>query len=513
MSFWDLFKKKRKDPFQSQLEQSLPTSSTQQRSPWMTYRQPTQPSNPYTPSPSSTTYQSPYQSPTPSANNYQYQTPAYSSTGQSNFKMPEAPKQPDRKVYQAPQEQTQQEQPQNPSQQYLQYMNEKGIPTTKDRHQKQFGRTKQSGQEGLSAGSNVFFEQQNKMMGQIPFLQEQSKAFGEKARGNIDLARGSTDVAVGSLERRAATDERALAKAEQSKQQQLRNRFAALGTLESGGSMGYTGRSQQVSDDLLTAKANRKADLGDQVYMLEAEQQQYEQDVLYQVQEEMAKFEQTIKDILADVRISEAERVQWATSELSNIENRLFNMQLNYDKDMDTFEQRKYEIASSLGEGTGDPLSQSSIADIGDTDDGIRVLDSLITRLEVDDGDSRYMGPMRGSWFDSAIGSKWGKAEGLELKAEIDKVRQIVGKALEDGVLRKEDEAKYKLIIATMATKPSVALANLKSLKRDLEVGKQNLLSSYSASGYTVPESYYSNTQQEQSGTAFQVGNYIVEEL
>jgi hypothetical protein len=34
-----------------------------------------------------------------------------------------------------------------------------------------------------------------------------------------------------------------------------------------------------------------------------------------------------------------------------------------------------------------------------------------------------------------------------KVQAEIDRVRQLVGKALEGGVLRKEDEEKYKKIL------------------------------------------------------------------
>ena len=57
---------------------------------------------------------------------------------------------------------------------------------------------------------------------------------------------------------------------------------------------------------------------------------------------------------------------------------------------------------------------------------------------------------------------RWTAGEELvrkeKLKAEIDAVRQRVGKALEGGVLRKEDEIKYKVILATLGNDPDVAL-------------------------------------------------------
>ena len=71
----------------------------------------------------------------------------------------------------------------------------------------------------------------------------------------------------------------------------------------------------------------------------------------------------------------------------------------------------------------------------------------------------------RAEWSEDLL-DKWGLGkEAFEeagiLKAEIDKVRQEVGKALEGGVLRKEDEVKYKKILPTLADTPAIALAKI----------------------------------------------------
>jgi hypothetical protein len=59
------------------------------------------------------------------------------------------------------------------------------------------------------------------------------------------------------------------------------------------------------------------------------------------------------------------------------------------------------------------------------------------------------------------------------LQAEIDRVRQTVGKAIEGGVLRKEDEEKYKKIMPTLKDPKDVALSKLQQLyiklNQDLE--------------------------------------------
>ena len=60
-------------------------------------------------------------------------------------------------------------------------------------------------------------------------------------------------------------------------------------------------------------------------------------------------------------------------------------------------------------------------------------------------------------------------------------MRQTVGKALEGGVLRKEDEEKYKKILATLADTPETAIYKIESLisalGRDVSIYKANQLS------------------------------------
>ena len=80
------------------------------------------------------------------------------------------------------------------------------------------------------------------------------------------------------------------------------------------------------------------------------------------------------------------------------------------------------------------------------------------------------------------------------LKAEIDEVRQRVGKALEGGVLRKEDEIKYKVILATLGNDPDVALYKMsnmiKGLKRQYRIAKK-LMEQYGGAGdYKMDEAY-----------------------
>lgn len=60
------------------------------------------------------------------------------------------------------------------------------------------------------------------------------------------------------------------------------------------------------------------------------------------------------------------------------------------------------------------------------------------------------------------------------LQAAIDKTRQIVGKALEGGVLRKEDEEKYKKILPTTGDTKDVALQKIDMIQRQIASKLQN---------------------------------------
>lgn len=69
----------------------------------------------------------------------------------------------------------------------------------------------------------------------------------------------------------------------------------------------------------------------------------------------------------------------------------------------------------------------------------------------------------------------------MDLQAQIDLARQVVGKFLEGGVLRKEDEEKYKKILPTMKDTQAVALRKLQNLATEI----QNRINQYEYSGYS----------------------------
>lgn len=71
-------------------------------------------------------------------------------------------------------------------------------------------------------------------------------------------------------------------------------------------------------------------------------------------------------------------------------------------------------------------------------------------------------------------------------QAVIDRVKQVIGKSLEGGVLRKEDEIKYQKILPTIGDPPSVVEAKLSGLKAAISARQQAEIDALTDAGYDV---------------------------
>lgn len=115
---------------------------------------------------------------------------------------------------------------------------------------------------------------------------------------------------------------------------------------------------------------------------------------------------------------------------------------------------------SELGTGVNKQLSDTAITEINQTKAALNALDDLGTKITENQD---QLGPITGL----EAYNPW--SEKRRIQADIDRVRQVVGKALEGGVLRKEDEEKYKKILATITDTPETALYKIEALKSDLQ--------------------------------------------
>lgn len=124
--------------------------------------------------------------------------------------------------------------------------------------------------------------------------------------------------------------------------------------------------------------------------------------------------------------------------------------------------------------GFGKALSDGAIAKINDTKTGIRELTDISVEAE---NLKAYTGPGAG------IISMIPGSQTQKLRSGIDRVRQIVGKALEGGVLRKEDEEKYMRILPAITDLPSVVAYKIKNVTEQMENDMNSYISLQAASG------------------------------
>ncbi len=125
--------------------------------------------------------------------------------------------------------------------------------------------------------------------------------------------------------------------------------------------------------------------------------------------------------------------------------------------------------AGESGTSINKPLSDTAIKEIEQTKSALASLDVLEQKVK---DNLQYIGPLKGL----QQYNPWSKAR--QVQADVDRVRQTVGKALEGGVLRKEDEEKYKKILATLTDMPETAIYKIQALKdtlnRDIESYKNS---------------------------------------
>ena len=98
-------------------------------------------------------------------------------------------------------------------------------------------------------------------------------------------------------------------------------------------------------------------------------------------------------------------------------------------------------------------------------------------------GTRAKLGAMLPNFVTEATG--WG-ADAKSRQAVIDRVKQVIGKALEGGVLRKEDEYKYEKILPTIGDVPVVVKAKLDGLEKAIELRRERELDAREDAGYDV---------------------------
>jgi hypothetical protein len=112
-----------------------------------------------------------------------------------------------------------------------------------------------------------------------------------------------------------------------------------------------------------------------------------------------------------------------------------------------------------------------------------------VSRLKLALGEAKATGvaAKAGAMLPNAVTefTGWG-ADAKKKQALIDRVKQVIGKALEGGVLRKEDELKYEKILPTIGDPPEIVTAKIAGLDAAIAQKHERQLESLSDAGYDV---------------------------
>lgn len=109
---------------------------------------------------------------------------------------------------------------------------------------------------------------------------------------------------------------------------------------------------------------------------------------------------------------------------------------------------------------TTKPMNSTSAGVVSDTQQGIKTLGDLSGSIAGSNANNPILGKLRGmNPLDT---------NAQALQAQINAARQIIGKAMEGGVLRKEDEVKYAKILPTMTDTDAVAQAKIQYIQQQL---------------------------------------------
>lgn len=120
------------------------------------------------------------------------------------------------------------------------------------------------------------------------------------------------------------------------------------------------------------------------------------------------------------------------------------------------------------------------LADLDTSLDDVEVLTGVLGGTG-STGTSAKVGASLPNWVTELTGRG---VSAKQKQATIDRVKQVIGKALEGGVLRKEDERKYEKILPTIYDPPEVVKTKLSGLEQALTQRRQTLLDSLADAGY-----------------------------
>ena len=149
----------------------------------------------------------------------------------------------------------------------------------------------------------------------------------------------------------------------------------------------------------------------------------------------------------------------------------------------------------------GQKLSQNTVKTLSEASNFPKYISDLRTAISTN---KEVMGPVSGR-----ISTFAGKNLGIvnkstrmaqDLNSKYEAIKQVIAKAMEGGVLRKEDMPKYEKILGSIALQPEFAEQNLASLETMLTGAYDKHVSGLEGSGYFVPDQLKIGGKEKVSG-------------
>jgi hypothetical protein len=132
----------------------------------------------------------------------------------------------------------------------------------------------------------------------------------------------------------------------------------------------------------------------------------------------------------------------------------------------------------------GKPLSTADLAKVTEADKGLDEIANL--RAVLQPGTTGF-GASVGAAMPSAVTSLTGFGEkDKETQAQIDRVRQVAGRQIHGGVLRKNDIEEAKKYIPAIGDTPELVTKKLDALEKMIRDGRADHLKNLGKSGYNV---------------------------
>ncbi len=129
----------------------------------------------------------------------------------------------------------------------------------------------------------------------------------------------------------------------------------------------------------------------------------------------------------------------------------------------------------------GKPLPEVSVQKLSDFESGLAELSTVRQNLVQN---KAVFGPVRGR-----LGSmNPADVQAQSVQADINRARQVIGKAVEGGVLRKEDEVKYEKMLPVLSDEPDVAVHKMNQFEAKLAQDHNRYLNNMQRAGYNIRE-------------------------